>query len=72
MGRGVGDRKRSRKGKPRNNQRQNEQTRTISKELNLTPEQREVLKRAVEEANRVLGEDWGFQDILRYAKKLFR
>jgi len=62
--RGQGGR-RQRGDTPMNNQRQNEQSKAIAKELKLTHEQAHELHDAVS------GQGWGYRRVLEEAKEMF-
>lgn len=69
MGKGVGGKFRGtrggkqRRGTPRNNRAQNEQTNSIARILKLTHKQREELHRFVH------GMNMGYQEMLEYARE---
>ncbi len=53
------------RGTPRNNRAQNKQTDDISKRLKLTPKQQRELHDIIH------GQNWGYQEILKFAKEWF-
>lgn len=68
MGRGRGGKvfpNKQKRGMPRNNKAQNRQTNDIGQRLNLTPKQRRELHDLIH------GQNWGYQDILNFAKEWF-
>ncbi len=54
-----------RRGTPRNNRAQNEQAKSVSRKLNLSPKQQRELH------DLISGQNWGYQEILENAKEWF-